>query len=231
MALEEVPVKKVFIPSSQHVSRLSYDREGQPLEIRRLSGALVDELANCISLIADLDGARKGFSCLLSLIESSDDTEIDRIIFDGAAIRYRRCFTTGVRNIFKLKDFLGILNQEQRAFHDHIIDVTDKHVAHSVSDLEFQIIVAMIDTEESKEYYSGISAFSVSMASTSGDLLSVMIDCCEKFKREILEPRVHQIYEQLDHYLQQLSRDEIRKFPEPVIDTPFGRTGPLQKRK
>jgi hypothetical protein len=71
-----------------------------------------------------------------------ENSEFTDALIDCALIRYRRCFNNGKR--FTLpRDVVENLTDDQRQLHVYLIDLANKHVAHSVSDYEqFNTVVA-----------------------------------------------------------------------------------------
>jgi hypothetical protein len=60
----------------------------------------------------------------------------DWCAFVASAIYYRRCFKNGVRIHLFRDDILDSLSTDMLALHDVLIDIADKHIAHSVNEME-----------------------------------------------------------------------------------------------
>lgn len=67
---------------------------------------------------------------------SNKKGSLDWCTFVTGAIYYRRCFKSGVRICLSRDEVVGALADDQLSLHDALIDITDKHVAHSVNEME-----------------------------------------------------------------------------------------------
>lgn len=67
--------------------------------------------------------------------DADTDGVLVRALWSSSLIAYGRCFRSGRR--LRLPDeALGVLDAQEREFHDALLAERDKHIAHQVSDLE-----------------------------------------------------------------------------------------------
>src|SRR5690606_16182273 len=84
------------------------------------------------SCAADLE------SCLdaLELRAENSDGRVKVFLWQQALISYGRCFATGVRLTIKPAQYVKLLPKEMQDFHEIVIAMRSKFVAHSVNSLE-----------------------------------------------------------------------------------------------
>jgi hypothetical protein len=88
-------------------------------------------------------------------IPDSENTLSKALIF--SAVAYARPFKTGVREIKLTKEFFTQLEAAfDSSLHDYLIDVRDKHVAHSVNEFEnCRATTVMVSTADRKTWRVG----------------------------------------------------------------------------
>lgn len=118
---------------------------------RELTRALRGDAA---TLLADLESyrsdiARTVFACERILAPGLGrlDLETMQIVYEAAILSYARCFSSGVR--MKLPfDINTHLSEDARVFHEQILLIRDKLIAHAVSPLETVIPVSVLADSE-----------------------------------------------------------------------------------
>lgn len=138
-------------------------REGQSVTM----GLFRDDGVECrfaevhgpsIDLLADLKGvhhdlrftiglcvAGMGVADSIAASDSDVPPETPMLMYgawNSAVISYARCFGTGVRLSLKAHD----VPERAREFHDYVLDLRNKHIAHSVNDHEVGTVAALVDS-------------------------------------------------------------------------------------
>jgi hypothetical protein len=146
------------------------------------------ELADLAGISWDLRSARH-FADLLNEQYAAERTNwaLVEALSIAVSVMYSRPFLGGVRRRLLEKD-LAILNAAQRGIHDHLRAYRDKHVAHSVSELEENIPRAQYCEERVKEEgITSIAHASGRVASLSSADLEGVIELCGIFGNYIDE--------------------------------------------
>lgn len=98
-------------------------------------------ISNKAQKYADLWQVRADLSraeYLLAQLQRSENLAVlepkEEALLESALIRYRRCFTTGVRT--QLHNVVKELPEVQRELHKKLDDITDMNVAHSLNNFE-----------------------------------------------------------------------------------------------
>jgi len=87
-------------------------------------------------LVNDLEFALKCFRRAQSAGQPSpDNLECKAFIFSGV-IAYARAFATGVRGLNPAELFAGVWNDDDKEIHQYLMDLRNKHIAHSVNEYE-----------------------------------------------------------------------------------------------
>jgi hypothetical protein len=106
------------------------------------------------------------YCCDRLLEEGLDLSGQGRALLDSAIIRYRRCFTSGVRT--KLTDLVSSFTPNEQSLHDLVFTMANMHVAHSINDYEQAVTTIHIAQENGKLIRGGIGAASSLMAEFTG---------------------------------------------------------------
>ena len=86
-------------------------------------------------------------------------------ISQSAVVTYARCFASGVRK--SLRALLEQAPPELRSLHDHFVDLRNKHVAHSVSELEQTHAVVTWKKQRGRYRVASVGAVHVSTSGLS----------------------------------------------------------------
>lgn len=99
-----------------------------------LTSRTANELADLRLIQEDLRHVQDCCSQLLNEQHCMLTSTKGKALLDSLAVRYRRCFNSGVRTPLKLGS-LDITTDEQ-TLHDFFYAIVDKHIAHSVNNFE-----------------------------------------------------------------------------------------------
>lgn len=170
-----------------------YVPEGLPEgRLVRLESEAARELADLVSIKYDFVVARESLNELLKMLESrpaasgdeepSSDSEavVMRSLFNAAAVSYGRAFKSGVRRT-KPDERAAISGHrnEPELLHTHryILNLRDKHVAHSVSPLEEVHVGAVLGNDDDRGVRS-VTHTRLSFTFPDRDKLRMMIQLC-----------------------------------------------------
>lgn len=109
------------------------------VDLKIPEGALYADL---YGISVDLSTARDMANVLIKeMAEERPNWQLAEPYSIAIAVKYSRCFVTGIRE--RLKDeALSILSPEQRQAHERIRAIRDKHVAHSINAFEENLLRA-----------------------------------------------------------------------------------------
>ncbi len=112
-----------------------------------------ETLAELAGLFHDLGFVVSACDQLLVAFSSEpSDPVMTQALWTAALVTYVRCFTTGVRTSLSEEDLAQLpLEGEVIEFHQHLKNLRDKHVAHSVNPFETVRIGAILSPEGSAE--------------------------------------------------------------------------------
>ncbi|HET9509853.1 MAG TPA: hypothetical protein VFO80_01780, partial [Sphingomonas sp.] len=103
------------------------------------------EAADLTSIAADLEQVVAAAKVLIDQTEDESFEPLRLALLDSVVIRYRRCFTTGIRMALKRSNVLKVA-PEYELIHSFFYDLGNKHIAHSVSALEQAAAIVHLDT-------------------------------------------------------------------------------------
>ena len=150
----------------------------------------------------DLDSAARMAEHLIKLYEPGfPGGEIVDGLSTAIVVRYSRAFVGGVRDSRPAKEALADLNDDQRALHEALLTMRDKHIAHSVNAQEETRVVAQYYEERVKE--EGFVSVTVEHSRTVG------------FSREELEAIVDVARTLLRRINERIEEEEKRLLPSP----------------
>ncbi len=123
-------------------------------------------LADLTGIQIDLKRAIE-FAQRLQKAFANETYDLVEVLSIAALVAYARSFKSGVRQRLN-REALRVLTSDQRRVHDYLIDIRDKHVAHSVNAFEESIPTARYWLERVKdEGITSIGCFHTRIASLS----------------------------------------------------------------
>ncbi len=120
----------------------SQDRRRRELT-RALQGEAATLLADLESYMSDLRGAVAACERILSPTLNRLDYETMQMVYEYAIMSYARFFSSGVRVKLGV-DLEAVMSPDALAFHEHVLQVRNKLLAHAVSPLETVIPVCVL---------------------------------------------------------------------------------------
>ena len=115
------------------------------------------DLADLVGIEYDLKSAIWLSELLLKQFETSsyDGTLIDAIT-TAILVRYSRPFVTGARKKLRIED-IDTLNDNEKSKHKWLIEIRNKHIAHSVNTFEENRVIGYYILEHAEKGITGIS--------------------------------------------------------------------------
>ncbi|MEA2604470.1 MAG: hypothetical protein QOF89_5462 [Acidobacteriota bacterium] len=176
--------------------------------------------------LADLTGARddleaaSGFCDRLAEVEIASPTSLVMLdaLSTAIAVRYARCFTTGVRA--RLSDeVLAGLSDDLRSLHAYLLVVRNKHVAHSVNALEENHVTIHVREPPDAPALRGVGTLQArSMVLGSEDAPRVR-ELCRTVVAAI-DVLIEQQRALVEEHIRGLSLDEVYALPKPKAFEP-----------
>jgi hypothetical protein len=116
--------------------------------LREVRGAVAERLADTVGEMMDLRFVAMALDELLSdwpaIAPFGPDTIEARALWIAAVVTYGRCFRTGVRTAGSANTIVDKIDPDRTADHRYLLDLRDKHVAHSVNAFESTQIGAVL---------------------------------------------------------------------------------------
>lgn len=187
------------------------------LEERRASRpSLQDKAKQLFSLDPIL---RKGAIVLQSDPDNRSGTEITRYaLFEAGIIIYGRCFSQGIRVRLSRNIFRGKLSAA-KSLHDRIIEVRNKHVAHSEMRMELAKVACdlVIDENYGKRPNAVISVIAARRHAPNNEKLIELREHCSVILRKVVEPKILMCSNALREELLAMPKEECDGLP--VLET------------
>ncbi|WP_323775978.1 hypothetical protein [Leisingera sp.] len=144
----------------------------------------------------------------LKMCASVVDPEVQHALFEAAAIAYRRCFTTGVRQPLQVSD-VEALGESESSLHLYFHNVASKFVAHSVNPFEdYKCGAAFLD--DGSIVVANLTARLVSFSRDEVEAVIILID---QINEQVVVPRCKEL-EALAHSIAaELTQEERDALP------------------
>ena len=129
--------------------------DGTRLPIVAITGTEAELLADLGAVTQDIKFVMGCCQRLLTLLAAPEDNGVlVQALFTAALVTYARCFNGGKRSALKVKDLAKLgLDGDVRGFHEQLLAMRSKHIAHSVNPFEMITVGAVlspIDAESRK---------------------------------------------------------------------------------
>jgi hypothetical protein len=112
------------------------------------STAAAQRLADLISLQDDLDFILLACQRLLTMDgEMKPDPVVARALWSASLVAYSRCWATGTRVGLPI-ELLDSFDGDPHGFHNHMLQLRNKHIAHSVNPFEDVRVGLVLSPEE-----------------------------------------------------------------------------------
>lgn len=187
------------------------------------------EAADLTSIASDL---RQVVDVAKILVEQTEDEGFDALrlaLLDSVVIRYRRCFTTGIRMSLKRSDVLQAAPQYEE-IHSFFYDLGNKHIAHSVSALEQTADIVYLDQSDPRQ--PRVAAISVTNmrgnvpninVARLGELATILID-------RHIQPEISRLSEVFRQRAETLPVERLRKLKPAMMPVNLNGSNIADKR-
>lgn len=112
-----------------------------------------------ISVQQDLT-AVADFLANIDLTGAAPNEVVNRALWNSSLVSFFKCFTSGVRRYKLDKRLFANIPGEPIKYFDHLKNIRDRHLAHSVSSLEETVVGPMLDS--GKQSRAGIGYLTIS---------------------------------------------------------------------
>ena len=203
---------------------------------RLLSFPQALELYDYESIERDLSLAKQCFDCIADrefgvisrfTPQTSKDSREEFnawCVFVSGSIHYRRCFSQGVRVHLSREDIAAKLSDDQLTLHDALFDIANKHVAHSVNEMELGGTTIEIAIDSKGLVRRGglgsrgsiIGPLGPNAYRAIGEMILVIVD-------QVVAQRISELKNSIRGLVDGLSDAEILELPEgfpPYIENP-----------
>jgi hypothetical protein len=193
--------EKVAPSWSFQFSDLTTVEAGQFMVAGKLDSALAREFAALHMIKNDLEFALSALIEARKLGKPDPENTLSRALIFAGLIAYARPFKTGVREVKLDKDMfssLGVVFSHH--IHDYLVDLRDKHIAHSVNEFERSAATSlMVGTADQKMWrVAGIGFTGMNAIGVSGQQVDEAIVQISSMLRQItvkLDGIRHTLYE------------------------------------
>lgn len=137
------------------------DGDGHPQKVHAMSTPAARAVADLLAIQKDLEFVSEACHLLLDLPSGNPRLHAtwSRALWSSALVAYARCFATGKRLGLTTEDVQRVPNGPHAvAFHGKMIELRNKHIAHSVNPLESINIGVMVGTlTDDEERVTGLA--------------------------------------------------------------------------
>jgi len=128
--------------------------------IKKYDGDLALHLRDVVSVEKDLLETKSFLEYLLTTFPDNDTfLPYHSALWNASLISFFKCFSTGVRKYSIKKEIFCDLKREKINFYNHLKEIRDKHIAHSVSSLDEVMVGVMLHPRTHK--FLGITDMSI----------------------------------------------------------------------
>jgi hypothetical protein len=183
-----------MIPYVQLNPPLSAEPAPQAYTMVGLDGPHARAVGDHFAVQQDMIFIRACCAHLVALLAGPDevrDPALLRALWTSAVITYARCFGTGVRMPLTTADVLGLgLQGEVQEFHEHLLAMRNKHLAHSVNRYEQIAVGALLTRPESgARRLDGIAPWILTHVVPDVVAVHQLDEMCRLLIEKVLEPR------------------------------------------
>jgi hypothetical protein len=176
--------------------------------------------------LADLAGARNDletasdFCDRLAEVEIASPTGLAMLdaLSTAIAVRYARCFTTGVRARLSDEALAG-LSDDLRSLHAYLLVVRNKHVAHSVNALEENHVTIHVREPPDAPALGGVGTLQARSMVLGSEDASRVRELCRAVVAAI-DVLIAQQQALVEEHIRGLPLDEVYGLPEPEAFEP-----------
>jgi len=158
-----------------------------------LTGPAAGSTADLYSVSRDLVFAKQCAQAYASGRVNSEDPSVGddvsaHALWNAGAISYRRAFVSGRGHLtvqgkrLRLDEsFVALLSEEQRAAHQLVLDLANRHIAHRVGDQEGATVLAFLEPPPAEPGIAGVGTMSVHMVGPERDVAEHLAAICGVF--------------------------------------------------
>jgi hypothetical protein len=189
-----------------------------------LANPTVFRLSDLHLIHGDLSVARENFAATAGQYRIIGPGDISAYsLCCSGLIHYRRAYNTGLRKNAQLSDeIVRSATPKLHEHHRHLIDLTDKYVAHSCNQYEqLAITIQVNEGDDGIARFGGLGRQGSSIELLSERQIELSILLIEGLVDEYLKPEMSRLENEIRVACAKLSSDELRALPDgfaPVSD-------------
>jgi hypothetical protein len=143
----------------------------------------------------------------------------DWCTFAAAGLHYRRCFKSGVRSRIERKELEAALTHNRILLHDTLVDIVDKHFAHSVNEMEVGNVLVQIELhDDGRIEQKGVDAETLRTGPLNGPAYTLVIQMVSQILDSLVEPKLLNVQQRVTAYVAGLTDQQIMALPERKLD-------------
>ncbi len=147
--------------------------------------------------------------------DRNDVHHVDWCVFVTGALCYRRCFKSGVRNRLSDSELSGRVSDDLLELHTKLIAIVDKHLAHSVNEMETGCSNVQIAVDSKNRLHRGGIGWSGSGVGPFGPVgyrnISILI---EEIVQTALKDRLEALKQSVSVTVSQMTDEQILALPD-----------------
>lgn len=143
--------------------------------------------------------------------------------FVAGGIYYRRCFKSGVRTKIALDDVVHLFGESEMYLHEALIAIVDKHVAHSVNEMELGCSTLTVAIDSAGKLHRGGISYSGSGSGPFGPPAYKTIQAMIDRILEVVATKIEEKRAEVQEIVDRMPDEEITQLPEgfpPHIELP-----------
>ena len=162
-----------------------------------------------------LSGRARGVTFSPFSIQTDPKEFNDWCMFAAAGLHYRKCFKSGVRVRIDRPELERSLTHNRIILHDALVDIVDKHFAHSVNEMEVGNTCLQIEIhEDARIERKSIGSQVLWTGPLNSQAYGLIVPMIAQILSSVVEVRLSKLRKVVSDQLDQLTDEEITALPE-----------------
>jgi len=193
------------------------------MPIAVLDGTEAEFLADLGAIHQDIMFVMNCCRRMLEMLPHDDhDGVVFQALFTAALITYARCFNGGHRSGLQVKDVTKLgLEGDPRGFHEQIMAMRSKHVAHSVNPFEMVTVGAILSPIDAElRRVEGIGTLTARHVSFDADGIRQLGVLCARLLDKVIKERAERLQGILLEQARLIDIEDLYQRPAPRAQPP-----------